>query len=105
MVDDDRRPRERVGEVGGGVEMPPRRLQVVREPVTLEQRVAAPPARIVHRARGPAPGAEGRRGGGWLLANATDEVEARVPGQDLLDARVLEPGVADRARGQAVRGP
>lgn len=100
MVDDDLRARKVARKRGGFGHMPPRRLQVVGQSISLEECVTLLPARIAHRSRcaDDSRHLRRRRRGARLLADAANEVEGRVSGQHIGNVVAREPGLADFAK-------
>ena len=89
---------------GGSVEMPPRRLQIVREAVALKQCIAAPPGFVVHGARGAALRIGGR---GRRRRLVTDAAHQRVLGmrrQHLGNVCAMRLGMPDERVRESVRG-
>ena len=104
MVDDDLRAGKVARQIGRGVEVPPRRLQIEGQAVPVQGRVAAPPARVVHRTGFAAPrlGRRSRRTG--LVPDAAGEGALGLPGDRVGRRLAVERRVGDDPAREAVTG-
>ena len=101
VVQDDLRLRKIARQRCRLAEMPPGRLQVERQAVLLEQRVAAPPGRIAHRARRAFLHLDRVRGSRGLCRMPRTRVNAAWPASTASIARIVEPRRRRRCHGES----
>src|SRR5258708_583123 len=102
VIEDDRRLRKSGRELSRRVEVPPRRLQIERQPVSREQREAVAPALIVHRS-----GCAARRrvrplGRTRFVPDAAHQRTRRLRSEHVGDVVAVEPRLRHHRARQAV---
>ena len=88
----------------GFAEVPPRGLQIERQAVPGEERVAASPRRVGHRAWLAVLDFGRRGGGGGFVAHAADQRKRGLVGEHVGRIGAVERGMADDGARQAVGG-